>query len=108
MYIYFDPKHKNQIKAVYSTEPNSKVWEERGYIMGIIPDEWNPSQDKAVVLNKDKEITKLKDSPRPKAPVEKHPLDGKAFTKLATEDKDSLLIELLQNAGRLDDKGKVR
>lgn len=120
MYIYYNKD--NQIEAVYSGEPTTKVWEDLGYELTEVPDEWNPTRDKAVVLD-GKEIVELVDSPRPptseeiaekekeeKLKEEKDKalvLEGLSYADLSSKERDALLEHAYLILGLLDENGNV-
>jgi len=103
MYIYYDPNDNNRIKAIYSgRKPKSKVWAEQGYILKEVPKVWKPSLDhlydpSGLIL----------DPLPPPPPPEPHKFKGKAFKDMKRAEKDELLVELLTNAGMVED-GKVK
>lgn len=101
MYIYYEPK-TNEIKAIYSTKPNSKVWAERGYILVEVPSEMKPMIGKTVVFKGDEiaDITGEWSRPaREKTNLEKKigKFRGKKAADLTQKEKDSLIDLMLED-----------
>lgn len=101
MYIYYDPA-TNEIEAIYSGKPTSKVWPERGYVLTEIPAEMKPDIGKTVVLDGDEvvEVTGERRVPEPPEKTEKQKeiekLQGKKISDLTPEEKDFLLDVMLE------------
>jgi len=109
MYIYYDPKETNRIKAVYSGKPSTKAWDKAGYILAEIPKELKPTKLDTVVLDGDAVTGLNKDVFEPEVvEVVEHPLKGIKFSDLKREDKDLLLLDLLGSSGMIDEEKKIK
>ena len=115
MYIYYNPENTNQIMAMYSNIPTTNVWEQQGFILAEVPDEWLPDQDKACIIEND-EVISLIDKPRPPLPPEPksnlelafEELEGKKYTELTEEEKTTALGFLLMKARIIDENESIK
>lgn len=101
MFIYYDPT-TNEIEAIYSGKPTSKVWPEMGYVLAEVPADMKPDIGKTVVLDGDEvvEITGEMRVPPPPEKTEKQKevekLQGKKVSDLTQEEKDFLMDYMLE------------
>jgi hypothetical protein len=89
MIIFYDPKANNQIRAVYTGDTTSKVWEERSYVRLEIRDRAQivqilaNGQDLRVVLDGGEPVG-LEDWPRPTLTASQSliPADGETISTI--------------------------